>query len=37
MTAPMTSPNIIWFRQDLRLRDQAAVAEAAANGRVVAL
>ncbi|MET0373567.1 MAG: deoxyribodipyrimidine photo-lyase [Rhizorhabdus sp.] len=28
----MTSPSIVWFRQDLRLADQAAVAAATADG-----
>ena len=28
----MTKPKIIWFRRDLRLSDQAAVAAAAASG-----
>ena len=31
----MAAPQIIWFRQDLRLRDQAAVAAAAAAGPVI--
>ena len=31
----MTAPTIVWFRQDLRLADQSALAEAAANGPVV--
>ncbi len=31
----MTSPIIIWFRRDLRLADQAAVAAAAAKGPVI--
>jgi deoxyribodipyrimidine photo-lyase len=31
----MTAPQIIWFRQDLRLADQAAVAAAAKNGAVL--
>lgn len=31
----MTSPNILWFRRDLRLSDQAAVAAAAAQGPVI--
>ena len=29
------SPQIVWFRQDLRLQDQAAFAEAAARGPVI--
>lgn len=33
----MTDPQIIWFRQDLRLADQAAVAAAARAGPVIAL
>ncbi len=33
----MTAPQIIWFRNDLRLADQAAVAAAARAGPVVAL
>ena len=33
----MAAPQIIWFRQDLRLRDQAAVAAAAAAGPVIAV
>jgi deoxyribodipyrimidine photo-lyase len=33
----MTAPHIIWFRNDLRLADQAAVAAAAAAGPVLAL
>ncbi len=33
----MAAPQIIWFRQDLRLDDQAAVAAAAAAGPVVAI
>lgn len=32
----MAAPQIIWFRQDMRLRDQAAVAAAAAAGPVIA-
>ncbi|MFN3287462.1 MAG: deoxyribodipyrimidine photo-lyase, partial [Sphingomonadaceae bacterium] len=31
----MTAPSIIWFRQDLRLSDQRAVAAAAAAGPVL--
>ncbi|NCQ50287.1 MAG: deoxyribodipyrimidine photo-lyase, partial [Sphingomonadales bacterium] len=31
----MTKPKIIWFRRDLRLADQAAVAAAASNGPVI--
>ncbi len=31
----MTAPKIIWFRRDLRLSDQAAVAAAAASGPVI--
>ena len=31
----MANVQIIWFRQDLRLRDQAAVAAAAAAGPVL--
>lgn len=31
----MTSPTILWFRRDLRLSDQAAVAAAAAKGPVI--
>jgi deoxyribodipyrimidine photo-lyase len=33
----MTAPTIVWFRQDLRLSDQAALAEAAANGPIIPL
>ena len=33
----MTDPVLVWFRQDLRLADQAALAAAAAEGPVVAL
>lgn len=33
----MTDPQIIWFRQDLRLADQAAVAAAARAGPIIAL
>ncbi|MBA3897173.1 MAG: deoxyribodipyrimidine photo-lyase [Sphingomonadaceae bacterium] len=33
----MTAPSIVWFRQDLRLSDQAALAAAAHEGPVVAL
>jgi deoxyribodipyrimidine photo-lyase len=33
----MTSPRIVWFRQDLRLADQAAFAAAAASGPVIAV
>ena len=33
----MAAPQIIWFRQDLRLEDQAAVAAAAAAGPVIAV
>lgn len=33
----MTTPTILWFRQDLRLADQAAVVAAAAEGPVVPL
>jgi len=33
----MTTPTIIWFRRDLRLSDQAAVAAAAAKGPVIPL
>jgi deoxyribodipyrimidine photo-lyase len=33
----MTAPHIIWFRQDLRLDDQAAVAAAVAAGPVLAV
>jgi deoxyribodipyrimidine photo-lyase len=33
----MTDPQIIWFRQDLRLNDQAAVAAAARAGPVIAV
>ena len=33
----MADPQIIWFRQDLRLRDQAAVRAAAAAGPVIAV
>ncbi|TRW14762.1 cryptochrome/photolyase family protein [Glacieibacterium frigidum] len=33
----MTDPQIIWFRQDLRLADQAAVAAAARAGPVIAV
>jgi deoxyribodipyrimidine photo-lyase len=33
----MAAPQIIWFRQDLRLDDQAAIAAAAAAGPVVAV
>ena len=33
----MADPVIVWFRQDLRLADQAALAAAAAEGPVVAL
>jgi len=31
----MTAPSLVWFRQDLRLHDQAAFAEAAARGPVI--
>jgi deoxyribodipyrimidine photo-lyase len=31
----MTAPSIVWFRQDLRLADQAALAAAAAAGPVI--
>jgi deoxyribodipyrimidine photo-lyase len=31
----MTSPTILWFRRDLRLSDQAAVAAASAKGSVI--
>jgi deoxyribodipyrimidine photo-lyase len=31
----MTSPNIVWFRQDLRLHDQPALVAAAAEGLVI--
>ena len=31
----MTKPSIIWFRRDLRLTDQAAVAAAVSNGPVI--
>ena len=33
----MTAPQIVWFRQDLRLADQAAVRAAAAAGPVIAV
>jgi deoxyribodipyrimidine photo-lyase len=33
----MTAPRIIWFRQDLRLRDQAALRAAVAGGPVIPL
>ena len=33
----MAAPQIIWFRQDLRIEDQAAVAAAAAAGPVIAV
>jgi deoxyribodipyrimidine photo-lyase len=33
----MTAPSLIWFRQDLRLKDNAALAAAAAKGPVIAL
>jgi deoxyribodipyrimidine photo-lyase len=33
----MTLPTIVWFRQDLRLSDQAALAAAAQEGPIVAL
>jgi deoxyribodipyrimidine photo-lyase len=33
----MTTPTIVWFRQDLRLADQAALAAAAQEGPIVAL
>ena len=33
----MSAPHLIWFRNDLRLADQAAVAAAAAAGPVAAL
>lgn len=33
----MTAPTIVWFRQDLRLADQAALAAAASEGPIVAL
>ena len=33
----MSAPHIIWFRNDLRLADHAAVAAAARSGPVVAL
>ncbi len=33
----MTAPRIVWFRQDLRLRDQAALRTAAAEGPVIPL
>jgi deoxyribodipyrimidine photo-lyase len=35
--APSPAPTIVWFRQDLRLSDQAAFAAAAAEGPVLAL
>ncbi len=31
----MTAPVLLWFRQDLRLSDQAALAAAAAEGPVI--
>ncbi|MXO64678.1 cryptochrome/photolyase family protein [Altericroceibacterium endophyticum] len=31
----MTAPQIVWFRRDLRLRDQAALCAAAENGAVI--
>jgi deoxyribodipyrimidine photo-lyase len=33
----MSAPHLVWFRNDLRLADHAAVAHATANGPVVAL
>jgi deoxyribodipyrimidine photo-lyase len=33
----MTAPTLVWFRQDLRLVDQAALAAAARDGPIVAL
>ena len=35
MAGAMSEPVILWFRQDLRLSDQAAVSAAAAEGPVI--